>query len=121
MPGPPGVRSARNNLDRGRVRLHRDGGAWRSTVLDVSLTGIRIVRPRDFHPVDEADFELELQVDALPPLAARVVLVRLAAEDAALRFDRLSVEVEHALRGLIHHLGRPGNALADDEPLSGLP
>ncbi|MEZ5465213.1 MAG: PilZ domain-containing protein [Lysobacteraceae bacterium] len=96
----PGVRCSRAMVD-GELTIRQGQREWSSSLLDVSLSGVKARLPDAFDCAMNDGAELEIQGLRGERVMAWAKVARLSDDHAAFRFDRLSTPNETRLRELI--------------------
>ncbi|GAB3725816.1 hypothetical protein GCM10028862_00320 [Luteimonas pelagia] len=101
-----GFRRSRCAID-AEARLRGVHGECLAEVIDLSMSGLNLHRPREFEPMVGHAVEVELRCGRARDrrVGVRGRVVRREAGRIALRFERLSPLVERELQGVIDDLG----------------
>lgn len=101
----PGVRRSRSALSPGADAALTIGGRQvRAAILDVSLSGLRVLRPEGLDAAPGDAVQLLFPLDSDQPIALPGTVVRSGADQIAFRFD--AGGQEDALRALIRRRGQ---------------
>lgn len=101
----PGVRRSRSALSPGAdVELTVGGRSVRAAILDVSLSGLRVLRPEGLDPAPGVVVQLAFPMDSDQPIALAGIVVRSSADQIAFHFE--AGGQEDALRALIRRRGQ---------------
>jgi len=102
-----GVRHSRSALDPAASVDVAVGGIRASAgILDVSVSGLRVVRPPQLAATIGQFAELSFPLDSERPLVLRAVVVRSGDAEVAFRFEPMGPLQEDALRALIERRGQ---------------
>ena len=103
--GMPGVRRSRSALTPGAdAELAMGGRRLRVAILDVSLSGLRVLRPEGLDPAPGVVVQLVFPLDSERPIALPGTVVRSSADQIAFHFEPGGQE--DALRALIRRRGQ---------------
>lgn len=103
----PGMRRSRNALSpEADVEITIEGRRIRAAILDVSLSGLRVLRPQGVLATPGQAAELAFPLDADPPVYVRGSVVRSSTDQIAFRFDLAGGPQDEALRALIQRRGQ---------------
>ena len=101
----PGVRRSRSALHPGAdVELSVGGQRAQAAILDVSLSGLRVLRPAGMDPAPGETVQLRFPADADQPVLLSARVVRGSADQIAFQFE--AGAQEDALRTLIRRRGQ---------------
>jgi hypothetical protein len=101
----PGIRRSRCLVE-GVIRARAGGGDAEGAIVDLSLSGARIVRPAGWSLDEGASASLRLLVPGEVPLAIGGRVSRVGVDAIAFSFDHLAPPAEIALRDIIERRGQ---------------
>lgn len=101
----PGVRRSRSALNPGAdAEIAIAGRTLRVAILDVSLSGLRVLRPDGLDPAPGVVARLRFPLDSDRPIDLAGTVVRSSSDQVAFQFD--AGGQEDALRALIRRRGQ---------------
>ncbi|MBL0042762.1 MAG: PilZ domain-containing protein [Xanthomonadales bacterium] len=74
----------------GEGEVDIQGKSVRGTLVDLSINGLRMVRPPEFSPPDGSRFALTLLIPGADPFRAEVAMIRLDAQAFSVEFMDMS-------------------------------
>ena len=83
------------------VLMSLRGQAWQSTLVDISATGLRVGRPKNWHGTLGETWVLDLLFDGGNSVPVTAALVRIGERHLALRFTRIPDPSQERLWSLL--------------------